>query len=411
MNFIISFNKRAVGLLLVYICLILGDIGMHPIFAYSDEIATIGFMAYILLYLLLGKLTNQDMLILFFLSILTILGIVSNCLSEVSVSIFAILIDILWLFKIYSGYIGIRYLLRDEKVARTFLSYMSSAAKIFIFLAFFGALLNTIMDVGLSDDIRYGLRSYSFVIGNSGHFGMIVASALAFIIAEDRLSRKKIRMYYVMAFFEIILTTKLMPILIVVVTLLLKNQQSKKKIKLKYIVAGAISILIIGQHQIIHYISDLNHPRMRLIIYGIKTAMIYFPFGSGFATYGSEMARRYYSPIYTYWGFESFYGLSPTSDSCLNDNYMAMILAQGGVISFLLFLSIMYIIFEQTVKKTDLQNSNTRNILVALYVSMLATSVMSGTFKGAVGMLTFMTMGVLETRRLKAKQIKKMVYI
>ena len=64
----------------------------------------------------------------------------------------------------------------------------------------------------------------------------------------------------------------------------------------------------------------------------------------------------------------------------------------------------MYIILNQTVQNTRLENSRTRNILSALYISMLATSLMSGTFKGAVGMVTFMTMGILRRQRKKQKE-------
>ena len=79
---------------------------------------------------------------------------------------------------------------------------------------------------------------------------------------------------------------------------------------------------------------------------------------------------------------------------------MAMILAQFGFVGFAIFIVIMYIILNQTVQNTRLENSRTRNILSALYISMLATSLMSGTFKGAVGMVTF----ILRRQRKKQKE-------
>lgn len=55
----------------------------------------------------------------------------------------------------------------------------------------------------------------------------------------------------------------------------------------------------------------------------------------------------------------------------------------------------MYIIYKQTVQNVNLINKNIRNIIAALFVMMVITSLMSGTYKGAMGMSVFMTIGYL----------------
>ena len=59
----------------------------------------------------------------------------------------------------------------------------------------------------------------------------------------------------------------------------------------------SICIMIASTLQINTYLRDEESPRMVLLRYGFKTANKYLPFGSGFATYGSDMAARYYSEI------------------------------------------------------------------------------------------------------------------
>ena len=402
MTFKIERSAKAFIIFALLFFIIMGD--SITFFSYADEMATLFFIWYIVIEIFLKKIEKNDLIIVILLITLSFLGFVSNMTNNLLIRKSAILVDALWLFKIFSGYIGTYYFLKDERDRIVFLKYVKVVSSTLIILSFVGAIINLFVDIGLSDGgIRYGLRAYCFIFGNSGHYGVIMGCCLAFILVSmENIMYRRVLTW--MACFEILLTTKLMPILIVLVFVGLRNQNVLKKIKIRYAILGAIVIGIVGRTQIIYYIKDVNHPRMRLIIYSIKTAMMYFPVGSGFATYGSEMAKRFYSPVYSYWGFEKFYGLSPSNGSCLNDNYMAMILAQFGFVGFAIFIVIMYIILNQTVQNTRLENSRTRNILSALYISMLATSLMSGTFKGAVGMVTFMTMGILRRQRKKQKE-------
>lgn len=305
--------------------MIIGD--FNSFFSFSDELGTVIFLACILVELLRGKIEKNDRKILALLFVIMILGLISNVTSGINVSLDAIIIDALWLYKVIVGYLCAYYGFRNEKDRRSFESLIKGIAILFVVISFFGAMLNLVADVGLSDgDIRYGLRSYCYIIGNSGHYGLLSACCLGIILATEK--RKQLRnVLIVLSCIEILLTTKFMPIIVVIIYMALFNQDELRKIKVSHVAIGVALIALLGHKRIYYYIMDLNHPRMRLMIYGIKTAIKFFPFGSGFATYGSEMARRYYSPLYTYWGFENYYGLSSWNNSCLNDNYIAMIAA------------------------------------------------------------------------------------
>lgn len=389
----ISVTIKAVVFFVIAVCVIIGDINSY--FSFSDELATVILLAYIFVELLRGKIEKSDRKILTLLFVIMILGLISNVTSGINVRLDAIIVDALWLYKVIVGYLCAYYVFKNEKDRRSFESLIKSIAILFVVISFFGAMLNLVADVGLSDgDIRYGLRSYCFIIGNSGHYGLISACCLGIILATEK--RKQLRnVLTILACIEILLTTKFMPIIVVIVYIALFNQDELRQIKVSHVAIGAVLIALLGHKRIYYYIMDLNHPRMRLMIYGIKTAKKFFPLGSGFATYGSEMARRYYSPLYTYWGFENYYGLSPWNDSCLNDNYIAMIAAQFGVIALILYCLLLFIIYKQTVQNVKLKNKNIRNIIAALFVMMVITSLMSGTYKGAMGMSVFMTIGYL----------------
>ena len=98
--------------------------------------------------------------------------------------------------------------------------------------------------------------------------------------------------------------------------------------------------------QIKFYFVDNITARGLFLLYGLITANNFFPFGAGFSTYGSNMAKVNYSPLYTEYGFSSYYGMSAEQPQFLNDNFWPMIIAQFGWISFILYAFILVLFFK-----------------------------------------------------------------
>ena len=114
--------------------------------------------------------------------------------------------------------------------------------------------------------------------------------------------------------------------------------------------------IIFGQFQIQNYFLNDTAPRLVLFNYGLKTALAYFPLGSGFATYGSPVAASYYSPLYQLYGFNNKYGMSKTDTSFLNDNYWPTIIGQFGFLGLIIAL-IIFVNFFYFVMKSNLSGS------------------------------------------------------
>ena len=113
--------------------------------------------------------------------------------------------------------------------------------------------------------------------------------------------------------------------------------------------------IIFGQFQIQNYFLNDTAPRLVLLNYGLKTALAYFPLGSGFATYGSPVAASYYSPLYLLYGFNNKYGMSKTDTSFLNDNYWPTIIGQFGflglIIALIIFVNFFYFVMKSNLRK------------------------------------------------------------
>ena len=70
-----------------------------------------------------------------------------------------------------------------------------------------------------------------------------------------------------------------------------------------------LACCVIGSFQIRNYLINEKAPRHLFFKYSIITATEYFPLGSGFATFGSDMAAKKYSDLYVKYGFEPLHGM------------------------------------------------------------------------------------------------------
>lgn len=122
--------------------------------------------------------------------------------------------------------------------------------------------------------------------------------------------------------------------------------KEKINISLKWILSFVILVIAsiyLTWTKFSHYFINTEDEAARTLFYSYsyKNYIDYFPFGTGFGTYATEAAAKYYSPLYIEYGFDKVWGLSPdsykTTHNYLNDTFYP-ILSQFGIIGTLLFL-------------------------------------------------------------------------
>jgi hypothetical protein len=153
-------------------------------------------------------------------------------------------------------------------------------------------------------------------------------------------------------------------------------------------------LIVTSLYQIDQYFFDLYSPRIQFLSTSNLIANEYKPFGSGFATFGGEQAKQFYSPLYVKYGFFHIYGMDEEKGFFLNDNYIAMILAQTGYVGLFIFLLILCILFSDINKdKRYPYRIFSMSTLLMLYVS----SIGSGIIKSTNGVLIFALLSLLHT--------------
>lgn len=123
-----------------------------------------------------------------------------------------------------------------------------------------------------------------------------------------------------------------------------------------------------------------------------KLANQYFPLGTGFASFGSDMAARYYSPIYVELGWSGTWGLGQGS-GYLNDNFFASILGQFGWIGFILYLTVLVIMFFYVNRYST--GKYERVSTVASVLTIAAVMVGSASAKSMMGCCMFAVLEII----------------
>ncbi len=103
----------------------------------------------------------------------------------------------------------------------------------------------------------------------------------------------------------------------------------------------------------------------------------YFPFGAGFATYGTEMAAKYYSPLYYKYGLNTHWALKE-GGSELTDCFWPAVGAEFGFFGILLMALIVYLFCSMMYKLSKPSRYSAVAVLTYiayLLISSIATSI------------------------------------
>lgn len=174
------------------------------------------------------------------------------------------------------------------------------------------------------------------------------------------------------------------------------RENKEFKLKLWQIVLVSAVVFGFAYEDISGYLFNEFAPRSMLIRHGIETAIQYFPLGGGFATYGSEMAARYYSPLYYKYGFNKEWSLSYESlaggYSTLKDVYLGMIIGQFGFIGLICYGLFMYKLFSYILsRKCDKYE---KIMMASILLTICCSMVVSANTTSWWGILLFVVLGI-----------------
>ena len=360
--------------------------------SYVDEILAVICVLYITIFSIRRGIKGLDLALIVLLIIISAWGVLCNFEVGYMTKFMPIAVDLICLVKVFIVFLVYKKVAELDK-KHYMIRYLVPMAKFLLIAGTFFGLISQVVDVGMtSREMRYGIKPYYFIFENEGRYAFITACAMIILLIA-KLPRRTEIMYEIMMAINIILTTKGVGYIVlacyIVLNIVWRHSMKINFRTLVFLIATGIGA---GYYQIDKYMKDTDSPRVTLIRYGFETAERFFPFGSGFASYGSDMAAKNYSRLYYIYGFNKLYGLSPKRPFYLNDCYMGMIVGEFGYIGFALFLIMVVIMFIPiTQMKTT---KKIKALTLALFVGLFASAIATAIIKSSIGVFVLGIIGM-----------------
>lgn len=351
--------------------------------SYFDEGLALVCMAYVTLLFLKKRLDVTDQVSVLLLFLVIAIGILSNITSKLAYSWFSVFVDVISETKFLWTLFAFKYYITSD-VYDEMSRALKPMAKWFCYLASIFAIISQFVNIGMTGPERYGIKSFRFVFPMSFQFLAVALVAIAVISANE--NEKSNRFCYASICLSLILATKSSPLLFSVMFLfLLIYFKRHELLKTRTIIFIGILVVLLGAFQIQTYLMNENAPRYLFFYYGGKTANTYFPFGSGFATFGSDQAARNYSRLYYQYGFNALFGMNIEDGSFLSDTFWPMAIGQFGWIGSFVYIYI-YIRVFFAFKKMEL-NTNQRAFSYAAYLQYMIHAIGAAILSTSAGLI------------------------
>ena len=165
-----------------------------------------------------------------------------------------------------------------------------------------------------------------------------------------------------------------------------------------------INLYFIGGGDFLGEGEEIQNSIARAALYfnSIEILADYFPFGSGFATYGTFASGVHYSDIYAQYGMDNIYGLTKSYYSFVADTYYPS-LAQFGVVGVCLFFLFWASLGLKGLKYYKVAHKETLMVLM-IVCFFLIECVADTTITHNRGFYMMMLLGLLFSDLRKAKQ-------
>ena len=335
---------------ILYLIILFSNIaeGIVPQVRYADEV---------FLFLLLGGAVvkilvagtdldgwnRYDLALAFFLILLLLTGTASSLLYGGETYVTAVLKDVILCSKFFAAYLCGKLLFLTADRVEIF-RRLRKITKILVAVIFACGVLSLFINIGMGDQIRYGLRSYRFLFT---HYMFLVYAEAVMTAVLCTGKDEDNRIWIAMSLGTMLLTFRTKAVVFCMIFLLFfLFERFGKTIKLRYYVLAGAAGLAVSWGKISEYLSWGFTYNMRNGLYmaGAKLMAECFPFGSGFGSFGSNLSYEYNPQIYYDLGLSGFQGFE-NGAPVISDVFWPYICGEFGAIGLILYAGMLALLF------------------------------------------------------------------
>ena len=353
---------------------------------YVDELIAVLCLAKILIAVFRKGLDRNHIYMLMLMVLVLAIGLVSNYFAGIQTLSKPIIMDIGNCFKVFVTYVGASLYLKPVKSKKRIISSLAFVMRCFVVLLFGCMILSYVGVLDMGGDNRYGIESFYFINDGAGQLSFLFYSIIMVLTLDQKYPSQWRQMKLVFIAMALVVWTSTLrtrAFIYVVAYIALYWALIVKKIKIelnwKTVLLAIIVLYIFSADQIDMYFSNPKTARAYFARFGSYTMERYFPFGSGFATYGTDAAVVYYSRLYWQYRFYQVWGLNPLNPIFTHDTYWPAIMAQFGFFGLVAMVLVVVFWVRDVAKKSAV---NPYAYLVGLFICMtqLSASIATATF-------------------------------
>lgn len=369
-----------------------------PVLTYADEL-TAALLVFIAVYKIIRnpavilKLNRQELTLPLAFAAFMLVGVCGTLIYGVQPSTVAIVKDIISISKMFMAFICCPIVF-EYTDRRSILKRLVTVSKGVSWAIAVGAVVTVLSKYGNLDngELRHGVRVFQFFFP---HPTMLVLSLVVICCVFIADSMRKNWFYISICVLSMIATMRDKVFLSVIAVAcafavyFVYQRFGKKSIKYMIGVAavGSAAAIAVSGKKIMEYIEyGMNAARPAMYAVGLDVAVDYFPFGSGFASFGSWLSGEYYSPLYSQYGISSVYGISPDNYTYIADVYWPQIYAQYSFIGLIIYGFMLYLIGRSLFERYR-ENRNALFALLTIGLYMLVSSVVEAVFTNDSAMI------------------------
>ena len=366
-----------------------------PPFSYYDEILAVSSLLSLFFSMAMRKsrFTREMKIALCLLFAIVVIGLFGNFLSGIVSDTFFILVDILACSKFFIIYFALKSILGNTSY---FVSYMARESKVLLVLMLACLVINQFVDIGMTYEMRYGLKAFQFVFIHPTHMVTLSLACMAFIYSDASNGWKKY-IGIALVLMAMSLRSRWVALALVIVLIIIFVRKGSTRAPFVVIGVGSVSAFLVGQAQMsVYYGSASESARGHLMTTALSVFQNFFPLGAGFASFGSGVTKTIYSPLYYQYGLQNVYGLAPNNPSYLTDTFWPVVLAQFGFLGLIIWLLLLIMLV------VDFYRLGIASGMLVLSLTMIAAILISTTASGSIFSMQMITLLVAFMTAMKA---------
>lgn len=335
---------------------------------------------------------RYDKWLVLFLSGFFMTGVLSSLVAGTRPPFIGIVKDIMLVGKFFLCFLCGK-LLFAEMDREKMLNRIRSITKVSIAVIFFFGVISLFVNIGMGSQVRFGFRSYQFLYTHYTFLVFAEVVMIAMIFAKKERTNTR---YLLMAQATLLMTMRTKAVVFCAAVLLfwfMKNYG--KKIHLRYYVTAGIAGLLISWGKIREYLSYGASYNMRNGLYmgGLKLAAKYFPLGSGFCSYGSNLSYEYNRQMYEVVGLLSHQGFE-VGKPVISDVFWPYIYGQFGVIGMIFYVGMLLLVFYSL--RTELQETDKDKLYGAnlIFIYLVLASVAEAVYTNVTGVFSAVLLAI-----------------